>query len=159
MKLHNRGGEKDYTVRDEWKKFEEKAPFIPFDTKEEFSRIPFDPAIRHRLPQMPNDLIYRAITESGLPPRLPPQSSYVAIHKRGKTYHLFNAAKFPLGRMAELISRYVRGRHKPGFDPKRFDQGDVCIVVNAADPLLKGRKRFLKVYRHHTGYPGGLKEI
>jgi len=159
MNVMTRSGMKDYKVREEWRKYDEKAPHLPFHPKEEFTRIAFDPAVRHRLPTMPNDLIYRAMTETHLPPRFPPQSAYVAIHRNGQTYHLFNAAKFPLGRMAELISRYIRGRHKPGYDHKMTDRGDVCVVINAADPLLKGRKRFLKVYRHHTGYPGGLKEV
>ena len=64
----------------------------------------------------------------------------------------------PLGRMATSISQFIRGKHKPGYDPKTYEHGDKCIVVNMGDPLLTGRKRQQKLYRHHTGYPGGLKE-
>ena len=72
-----KGGEKDYTVKDEWKNYT-KAPVLPFHTKEEYSKIPFDPNIRHRLPSIPNSLIYRAIGEVPWDPIHEPQSAYVA---------------------------------------------------------------------------------
>lgn len=84
---------------------------------------------------------------------------YVALSHNGKTVHLFNAARFPVGRMAVLISKYIRGVHKPGYMPNRHDQGDVCIVINASNTKVTGRKRFLMKYRYHTGYPGHLHEI
>lgn len=46
---------------------------------------------------------------------------YVALSHNGKTVHLFNAARFPVGRMAVLISKYIRGVHKPGYMPNRHD--------------------------------------
>ena len=88
-----------------------------------------------------------------------PQSAYVALSHKGKTVHLFNAARFPLGRMAVLISTFIRGTHKPGYTPNQHDHGDVCIVVNDANTKVTGRKRFLMKYRYHTGYPGKLHEI
>lgn len=57
-----KGGEKDYTVKDEWKNYT-KVPRHTFNSKEEYSKLPFDPNIRHRLPSMPNSLVYRAIGE------------------------------------------------------------------------------------------------
>lgn len=63
-----KGGEKDYKVVDEWKNFERAATPEKFITKEEYSKIKFDPNIRHRLPEMPNSLVYRAINDLALPP-------------------------------------------------------------------------------------------
>ena len=138
-----KSGEKDYFIKDEWKNFVKAAPVQRFDVKEEFSRIPFDPSIRHRLPSIPNSLVYRALGEIPWDPQFEPQSMYVSqTNKDGKTVHLFNAARFPLGRMAVLIAKFIRGTHKPGYDPARYDQGDICVVVNAANTKVTGRKRF-----------------
>jgi large subunit ribosomal protein L13 len=64
----------------------------------------------------------------------------------------------PIGRMAVLISQYIRGKHVPGYETNNYKNGQKCIVVNAGTPLFTGRKKSQKLYRHHTGYPGGLKE-
>jgi large subunit ribosomal protein L13 len=53
----------------------------------------------------------------------------------------------------------MRGKHKPIYDNKRGDQGDVCVVVNAAKLLVTGRKMDQKLYRYHTQYFSGLKEF
>jgi large subunit ribosomal protein L13 len=60
--------------------------------------------------------------------------------------------------MAVLISKFIRGTHKPGYLPNRHDHGDVCVVVNASQTRVTGRKKYQKVYRYHTGYPGALHE-
>lgn len=65
----------------------------------------------------------------------------------------------PLGRMAQMIAVFVRGKHKPTYANNRFDLGDKCIVVNASKVKVTGDKMTQKIYRHHTGYPGGLKEV
>ena len=65
----------------------------------------------------------------------------------------------PVGRMAVMIAEFIRGKHKPGYVQNNFVNGDKCIVVNMDDPMFTGRKRQQKVYRHHTGYPSGLKEF
>ena len=57
-----------------------------------------------------------------------------------------------------MASVYIRGKHKPGYSHKKYTHADKIVVVNMGDPLLTGRKRLNKVYRHHTGYPGGLVE-
>ena len=85
-------------------------------------------------------------------------SNYVAVNHKGKTYHLFNARKMPVGRIAMNISQFIRGKHKPSYNPQQYSDGDTCIVVNMENPLFTGRKSQQKLYRHHTGYPGGLKE-
>lgn len=72
---------------------------------------------------------------------------------------MFNANRYPLGRMAEKISKLIRGKHKPTYLQNSIKDGDKCVVVNMDDPYVTGRKRETLLYRHHTGYPGGLKEI
>ena len=62
-----------------------------------------------------------------------------------------------VGRLASIIALRLRGKHKPTFTP-HMDDGDNIIVINADKVVLTGRKRENKVYYHHTGYPGGIKE-
>ena len=62
-----------------------------------------------------------------------------------------------LGRLAAEIVRILRGKHKPMYTP-HMDTGDNVIVINAAKVVLTGRKREKKVYHHHTGFIGGIKE-
>jgi large subunit ribosomal protein L13 len=106
---------------------------------------------------MPNHLMERYIY--GVKPKGEPMSAYVAVHNKGETWHLFNAEKMPLGRMAEMIAVFIRGKHKPTYSMNRYDLGDKCVVVNASKVRVTGNKMDQKIYRHYTGYPGGLKEI
>jgi large subunit ribosomal protein L13 len=62
-----------------------------------------------------------------------------------------------VGRLATIIAMRLRGKHKPTYTP-HVDDGDHVIVINAEKVVLTGRKVERKVYRHHTGYPGGIKE-
>lgn len=89
--------------------------------------------------EVPNHLLYRYL--DGMPPIKEPESAYVAINHNGETWHLFNAAKMPLGRMAVMIANFVRGKHKPTYEYNRFDLGDKCVVVNAANVKATGRKK------------------
>lgn len=63
-----------------------------------------------------------------------------------------------LGRAATEIARVLRGKHKPIYTPS-VDTGDFVIVLNADKIRLTGNKLADKMYYHHTGYPGGIKEI
>ena len=63
-----------------------------------------------------------------------------------------------LGRLAVEAARILRGKHKPIFTP-HVDTGDFVIVLNADKIVLTGNKLAQKMYRRHSGYPGGLKEI
>lgn len=63
-----------------------------------------------------------------------------------------------LGRAASKIASVLRGKHKPNYTPN-VDMGDFVIVVNASKVLLTGQKRRNKMYRRHTNYPGGFREI
>lgn len=71
---------------------------------------------------------------------------------------LVDAEGKTLGRLASQIASILKGKHKPQYTP-HADVGDHVIVVNAAKVHLTGRKWQQKYYRHHSGYPGGLKEI
>lgn len=62
-----------------------------------------------------------------------------------------------LGRLATQVAMTLRGKHKPIYTP-HADTGDFVIVVNADKVVLTGRKEDQKVYRRHSGRPGGLKE-
>jgi large subunit ribosomal protein L13 len=74
-----------------------------------------------------------------------------------KKWVLIDAKGLVVGRLATIIAMRLRGKHKPTFTP-HMDDGDHVIVVNADQVVLTGRKKDQKVYFHHTGYPGGIKE-
>jgi large subunit ribosomal protein L13 len=76
----------------------------------------------------------------------------------GKKWHVVNAEGQVLGRLATRVARLLTGKDKPIYTPF-LDTGDHVIVVNAGKIRLTGRKLSDKFYRHHTGYPGGLREI
>lgn len=69
-----------------------------------------------------------------------------------------DAEGLTLGRLATTVASHLRGKLKPTFTPF-LDTGDHVIVVNAEKVSMSGRKRDAKMYRRHSGYPGGLKEI
>ena len=73
-----------------------------------------------------------------------------------ETWHLVNAEGKTLGRLAARVASVLRGKHRPTFTPN-VDMGDHVVVVNAEKIQLTGSKMETKLYRHHTGYPGGLK--
>ncbi len=74
-----------------------------------------------------------------------------------KKWLLIDAKGLVVGRLASLIAMRLRGKHKATFTP-HIDCGDNIIVINADKVVFTGRKRQDKVYFHHTGYPGGIKE-
>jgi large subunit ribosomal protein L13 len=71
---------------------------------------------------------------------------------------VIDAAGIPLGRIATEAARLLRGKHKPTYTPN-VDTGDHVIIINAEKLVLTGNKLNDKVYRRHSGFPGGLKEI
>jgi large subunit ribosomal protein L13 len=71
---------------------------------------------------------------------------------------LVDAEGQTLGRLSTFIARAIMGKHRPTYTPFA-DTGDFVVVINAAKVRLTGRKLDRKIYRWHTGYPGGLKEI
>ena len=74
-----------------------------------------------------------------------------------RKWHLIDAEGRTLGRLATEIARLLRGKTKPQYTP-HIDTGDFVVVVNAEKVVVTGRKAEQKVYRRHTGYPGGLRE-
>ena len=71
---------------------------------------------------------------------------------------LIDAEGKTLGRLATEVAKLLRGKHKHTYTPF-LDTGDNVIVINASKVVLTGKKLDDKVYRHHSGFPGGLKEI
>src|SRR5204863_244984 len=74
-----------------------------------------------------------------------------------KKWIVIDATGLVVGRLASIIAMRLRGKHKPTYTP-HMDCGDNVIVINAAKVLLTGQKLKKKVYYHHTGYIGGIKE-
>jgi len=75
-----------------------------------------------------------------------------------RAWWVVDAAGLRLGRMSTAIAERLTGKHKPTYTPF-LDTGDHVIVLNAEKVHLTGRKLQQKMYRRHTGYPGGLREI
>ena len=75
-----------------------------------------------------------------------------------KKWYVIDAANKPLGRVAAEAAKLLRGKHKPTFTPN-LDVGDHVIIINCKDVILTGNKLNHKVYRHHSGYIGGMKEV
>ncbi|HVT60876.1 MAG TPA: 50S ribosomal protein L13 [Thermoanaerobaculia bacterium] len=71
-------------------------------------------------------------------------------------WFVLDAAGIPLGRLSSLAARLLTGKHKPTY-AAHLDSGDFVIVINAEKTVLTGRKEDHKLYRRHSGYPGGLK--
>ena len=72
-------------------------------------------------------------------------------------WYIIDAANKPLGRVATEAAKLLRGKHKPTFTPN-IDVGDHVIILNCNQVVLTGNKLNQKVYRHHSGYIGGMKE-
>lgn len=75
-----------------------------------------------------------------------------------RKWYLVDAEGKTLGRLATEIATILRGKHKPTFTPN-VDTGDHVIILNCKDVILTGNKLTQKIYRHHSGYIGGMKEI
>jgi large subunit ribosomal protein L13 len=71
-------------------------------------------------------------------------------------WYLVDAADQRLGRLASQVASIIRGKNKPTFTP-HMDTGDFVIVINAEKVAVTGKKRAQKVYRRHSGRPGGMK--
>ncbi len=75
-----------------------------------------------------------------------------------RKWFIVDAEGKTLGRLASEVAKILRGKHKPIYTP-HVDTGDHVIIVNAEKVVLTGKKLDQKMYRRHSGYPGGLKEI
>ena len=74
-----------------------------------------------------------------------------------RKWYIIDADNKTLGRLATKVADTLRGKKKPGFTP-HVDTGDFVVVINAGKVKLTGKKAESKVYRSHSGYPGGFKE-
>ena len=75
-----------------------------------------------------------------------------------RNWHLINADGAILGRISTQIAIILTGKNKPSY-ATHMDMGDYVVVVNAEKVKLTGKKPQQKVYRSHSGYPGGFKEV
>ncbi|MBN8828300.1 MAG: 50S ribosomal protein L13 [Sphingobacteriia bacterium] len=78
-----------------------------------------------------------------------------------KDWLIIDASDLVLGRLASIVAKVLRGKHKPTFTP-HMDCGDNVVIINAEKVRLTGNKanrKNGKFYYHHTGFPGGIKEI
>ncbi|MBQ4610911.1 MAG: 50S ribosomal protein L13, partial [Clostridia bacterium] len=75
-----------------------------------------------------------------------------------RKWYVVDAEGMVLGRLASQVASILRGKHKPIYTP-HVDTGDHVIIVNADKVVLTGAKLDKKKYYHHSGYPGGLKEL
>jgi large subunit ribosomal protein L13 len=75
-----------------------------------------------------------------------------------RKWYLVDAEGMVLGRLASQVAAILRGKHKPIYTP-HVDCGDHVIIINADKVVLTGKKLDEKLYRHHSNYPGGLKEV
>lgn len=75
-----------------------------------------------------------------------------------RKWYVIDAEGQTLGRLASEITKVLRGKNKPQYTP-HVDVGDFVVVVNAEKVVVTGRKAEQRVYRRHTGYPGGMREV
>jgi large subunit ribosomal protein L13 len=80
------------------------------------------------------------------------------VRRSGVRWTMIDAEGQVLGRLAARASRVLTGKNAPDYTP-HADHREGVIVINAEKVRLTGKKWDTKVYRHHTGYPGGLKEV
>jgi len=86
-------------------------------------------------------------------------SSYIAKPSEiERKWYVLDAEGKTLGRLATEAAMILRGKKKPTYTPF-LDTGDYVIVINAEKVQVTGKKAKEKIYKHHTGYPGGLREV
>ncbi|MDO8472285.1 MAG: 50S ribosomal protein L13 [Dehalococcoidia bacterium] len=83
-------------------------------------------------------------------------TSSTKISEVKRQWHVIDASEKTLGRLATEAASILHGKHKPTFSPS-LDTGDFVVVVNASRVKVTGKKKELKIYYRHSGYPGGLK--
>ena len=74
-----------------------------------------------------------------------------------KNWIIIDAENLVLGRMASIVARILKGKHKPNYTP-HMDCGDHVVIINAEKIALTGNKREDKIYYRHTGYMGGIRQ-
>ncbi len=87
-----------------------------------------------------------------------PKTTIATAHHTGAKWYVVDASKETLGRLAAILAQRLQGKHKPTYTP-HVDTGDYFVVINAEKIQVTGGKETKKVYRSHTGFHGGLREI
>ncbi len=85
------------------------------------------------------------------------RTEFPSKHEINRAWHVIDANNAVLGRVASRAAMLLMGKHKTNWVPS-LDTGDHVVIINAAKVKLTGAKEGQKVYRRHTGYPGGLIE-
>ncbi|SEK90581.1 LSU ribosomal protein L13P [Carnobacterium iners] len=75
-----------------------------------------------------------------------------------RKWYVVDATDIPMGRLSTVVASILRGKNKPTFTP-HIDTGDFVIVINAEKIKLTGKKATDKIYYHHTGFIGGIKQV
>lgn len=75
-----------------------------------------------------------------------------------RKWHLVDAKDQVLGRLSTRVATLLMGKHKPTYSA-HMDSGDYVVIVNADDIQVTGKKESQKLYRRHSGYPGGFREV
>jgi large subunit ribosomal protein L13 len=86
------------------------------------------------------------------------KTTFVKEAEVERRWYVIDATGKPAGRLAVQICNIMRGKNKPVFAP-HVDTGDFVVVINAEKVKLSGNKEELKVYKHYTGYPDGLRQF
>jgi large subunit ribosomal protein L13 len=84
------------------------------------------------------------------------EKTYLPPHDSERNWYIVDASNQRLGRLASEIAMVLRGKNKPTFTPS-MDVGDFVVVINAEKIEVTGKKRTQKLYRRHSGRPGGMK--
>lgn len=98
-----------------------------------------------------------------MPPQIQPRLFPVNLLKKHsvmqtRKWHLFDASNQVVGRVANQLCPLLVGKHQPSWT-NSYDTGDTVVVVNCEKIQFTGKKMKYKLYRKHSGYPGGLKEL
>jgi len=86
------------------------------------------------------------------------QTTFATPGTNRQKWHIVDATDLRVGRAASRIALILQGKNKPEYS-SNIDTGDFVVIINAEKMAITGKKSEDKVYRYHTLYPGGLKEI
>lgn len=83
---------------------------------------------------------------------------FVKEHEAVRSWFVIDAAGKPVGRVATKAASMLRGKHKVTYAPHQ-EMGDYVVIINAAKVIVTGNKPEGKIYRHYTGFVGGLRSL
>ena len=86
------------------------------------------------------------------------QTTFTKPAEVERTWYVVDGAGMTLGRLSTEVASVLRGKHKPTYTPN-IDNGDHVIILNCNDIVLTGHKLDQKIYRHHSSYIGGMREV